>query len=58
MAQKPMLRTEVYARALRVSQNLKGSEVYTESAEMIGQVLGAARVEAENTNCPQGPQVF
>jgi hypothetical protein len=28
MAQKPMLRAEVYARALRVSQNVKISEVW------------------------------
>jgi hypothetical protein len=26
MAQKPMLRAEVYARALRESQNVKGAE--------------------------------
>jgi hypothetical protein len=26
MAQKPMLRAEVYARALRASQNVKGAE--------------------------------
>ena len=28
MAQKPMLREEVYARALRASQNVKRAEVY------------------------------
>jgi hypothetical protein len=28
MAQKPMLRAEVYARALRASQNVKRAEVY------------------------------
>jgi hypothetical protein len=28
MAQKPMLRVEVYARALRTSQNVKKAEVW------------------------------
>jgi hypothetical protein len=28
MAQKPMLRAEVYARALRASQNVKRAEVW------------------------------
>jgi hypothetical protein len=31
MAQKPMLRAEVHARALRASQNVKRAEVFVES---------------------------
>jgi hypothetical protein len=36
MAQKPMLRAEVYARASRASQNVKGAEVWAFHDLMIG----------------------
>jgi hypothetical protein len=37
MAQKPMLRAEVYARALRASQNAKRAEVWVGARQSGGQ---------------------
>jgi len=47
MAQKPMLRAEVHARALRASQNVKGAEVWVGArcALRVGGVWASAGVE-------------
>ena len=43
MAQKPMLRAEVHARALRASQNVKGAEVWVGArCEVLVSERGAA----------------
>jgi hypothetical protein len=47
MAQKPMLRAEVFARVLRASQNVKGAEVWTGArcALRVGGAWASAGVE-------------
>jgi hypothetical protein len=47
MAQKPMLRAEVYAHALRASQNVKGAEVWVGArcALRVGGALASVGVE-------------
>jgi hypothetical protein len=47
MAQKPMLRAEVYVRALRASQNVKGAEVWVGArcALRVGEAWASAEVE-------------
>ena len=48
MAQKPMLRAEVYARALRASQNVKRAEMWVGArcALWVGGAWASAEVEA------------
>jgi hypothetical protein len=46
MAQKPMLRAEVYARALRVSQNVKPAEVWLAPDDRKSETVLSARSSA------------